>query len=115
MDHTVRAFLTRFNEAVRTGDWAGFAEGFTEDAVVQFMNVPVPALCGREAVEAGYREAPPDDTITAIGCRSDGDVHEVTFRWDAEGAGGGRLRLTMRDGLVAHSVVTLTQEVASSA
>lgn len=108
MDHAVEAFLTLFNDAVRTGDWRAFARGFTEDAVVEFVNVPVPALRGREAIEAGYREAPPDDTITAVGCRSAGDVHDLEFRWDSEGTGGGHLRLTMRDGLVAHNVISLS-------
>jgi steroid Delta-isomerase len=108
MDHVVATYLALFNNSVRTGDWAAFARAFTEDAVVEFANVPVPAMHGRAAIEDGYREAPPDDTITALDCRSGGDVHEVTYRWDTEGTGGGLLRLTIRDGLVAHNIVTLT-------
>ena len=113
MDHAVAEFLALFNRSVRTGDWAAYARAFTEDALVEFENVPVPAMQGRRAIEDGYREAPPDDTITALDCRTDGNVHEVTYRWDVEGTGGGRLRLTMRDGLVAHNLVTLTQDVTA--
>jgi steroid delta-isomerase len=108
MDHAVGAFVKLFNDAVRGGGWGAFARGFTEDAVVEFVDVPVPALRGREAIEAGYREAPPDDTITAVSCRSEGDVHDLEFRWDTEGTGGGRLRLTMRGGLVARSLISLS-------
>lgn len=114
MDHAVARYLAAFNDAVRRGNWAGFGRCFTEDAIVEFENVPVPPMHGRAAIEAGYSEAPPDDTITAVDCRSVGDVHEVTYRWDAEGTGGGLLWLTMRDGLVAHNVVSLTQGVIAS-
>lgn len=108
MHHAVEAYLNVFNRAVRSDDWSTFARSYTEDGVVEFVHVPVPAFRGRESIEAGYREAPPDDTITAVGCRSDGDVHEVEFRWDAEGTGGGLMRLTMRDGLVARNVISLS-------
>jgi ketosteroid isomerase-like protein len=110
MDLAVRAYLTLFNDSVRSGRWDRFAQAFTDDAVVEFENVPVPAMRGREAIAAGYREAPPDDQITAVGHRSDGDVHEVTYRWNTPGTGGGRMKLTMRDGLVAHNVISLTQD-----
>ena len=113
MDHVVARFLERFNNSVRTGDWTAFAATFTEDAVVEFENVPVPPMHGRKAIADGYAEAPPDDTITALSCQSEGDVHEVTYRWDTEGTGGGRLHLTLRDGLVAHNVISLTQDVHS--
>ncbi|HET9143005.1 nuclear transport factor 2 family protein [Actinophytocola sp.] len=108
MDQTVADFVDRFNEAVSSGDWGKFARWFTDDAVIEFSDVPVPAMRGRAEIEAGYRSAPPDDTITMTDCRSSGDVHEVAYRWDTEGMGGGRFRLTMRDGLVAHNVISLT-------
>lgn len=110
MDLAVQTYLKLFNASVRSGNWDRFAEAFTEDAIVEFENVPVPAMCGREAIAAGYREAPPDDQITAVGHRSDGDVREVTYRWNTPGTGGGLMRLTVRDGLVAHNVINLTQE-----
>lgn len=109
MSHAAQSYVELFNASVRSGDWDGFAEAaFTSDAVVRFDNVPVPAMHGRAAIASGYREAPPDDTITLVGLRTEGDVHELTYRWDTAGTGGGRMRLTMRDGLVVDNVITLT-------
>jgi uncharacterized radical SAM superfamily Fe-S cluster-containing enzyme len=63
---------------------------------------------GRAAIEAGYRAVRPDDTISLVHCFAEGDEHEVTYRRDSDGTRG-MLRLTIRDGLVAHNVVSLTQ------
>lgn len=115
MDDAVTNYLRAFNEAVRRGDWAMLAGAHAKDAVVEFAGVPVPTMRGRAAIEAGYRANPPDDQITALACRSDGDTHEVLFRWNVDGTGGGRLRVTMRDGLVAHKVVTPLPEVPVAA
>lgn len=109
----VQDYIALFNDTVRGGDWDRFAQGFTPDGVVEFENVPVPPMHGREAIAAGYREAPPDDTITLVDHVQDGDVHEVTYRWDTEGTGGGHMRITMRDGLVAHNVISLMQDASA--
>jgi hypothetical protein len=69
---------------------------------------------GREAIAAGYQQAPPDDTITVVGIHEDGDVRDVDYRWDTEGTGGGRMRMTMRDGLVAHNVISLTMDMPAA-
>jgi ketosteroid isomerase-like protein len=114
MDLELQAYVERFNEAVRGGDWAAFAQGFTEDAVVEFENVPVPPMHGREAIAAGYQQAPPDDTITVVDISADGAVHDVSYMWDTDGTGGGRMRLTLRDGLVAHNVITLTTDMPAA-
>lgn len=106
MDSQIWNYLAVFNDSVRTRDWAAFARLYTEDAVVEFADVPVPPMRGRAAIEAGYRAAPPDDTISLVHYIAEGDEHAVTYRWDRDG-NGGTFRLTMREGLVAHNVVTV--------
>jgi len=105
MNSDIWNYLAVFNDSVRSRDWAAFARLYTEDAVVEFEGGPVPPMRGRTAIEAGYREAPPDDTISLVHYFADGDEHEVEYHWDRAGSGG-TFRLTMRDGLVAHSVVS---------
>lgn len=111
MDLAIQAYVEQFNESVLRDNWDEFAQRFTADAVVEFENVPLPAMRGHEAIAAGYQQAPPDDTITVVDVTTEGNVHVVSYRWDTEGTGGGRMRLTMRDGLVAHNVITLTTDL----
>ncbi|TWP54213.1 nuclear transport factor 2 family protein [Lentzea tibetensis] len=102
------AHVRRFNEAVRTGDWSTFADGFTEDATVTFTGPPVPAMAGRAAIEAGYRSAPPDDTITALATREAGDQVEVAYAWDkAPGELAGTMTLQVANGLITRLAVRL--------
>lgn len=94
-----------FNRAVRDGDWARFAATFADDAVMRFTNVRVGPFEGRAAIERGYGEQPPDDTMTMRtieGIHSDTAV--VGFTWDANGAG--TMRITWTDGLVQELVIT---------
>ena len=55
-----------FNDGVRTGDFAPMIEGFTDDAELIFVGVPAGPYRGRRAIEAAYRETPPDDGIEIL-------------------------------------------------
>jgi steroid Delta-isomerase len=67
--------VQRFNEGVRSGNFAPMAAGFTEDAEMHFEGVPVGPFFGREAIAAAYRDQPPDDEIEILGAaESDGVV-----------------------------------------
>jgi hypothetical protein len=60
---------------------------------------------GRAAIERGYCERQPDDTMTIRtieGIHSDTAV--VAFTWDANG--DGTMRITWTDGLVRELVIT---------
>jgi steroid delta-isomerase len=94
-----------FNDAVRTGRWAEFGAGFTDDATMRFTNVSVGPFDGRDAIVRAYVEQPPDDTMTADSVDEiDDDTALVHFRWD--NGGPGTMHLRWRDGLVAELVIT---------
>ena len=46
--------VAAFNDCVRSGDWAAFADRFTPDASMRFTGIPVGPFTGREAIAAGY-------------------------------------------------------------
>lgn len=106
MNSDIWIYLSAFNDSVRTRDWSALALLHTEDAVVEFEGVP--AMRGRAAIEAGYRDAPPADTISLVHYFEDGDTHEVTYRCDSEDDRTGTFRLTMRDGLISHNLVSVS-------
>lgn len=96
----VKAHEQRFNEAVRTGDFTEFLSTFTEDAVMAFDDRPFGPFQGRAAIAQAYAVQPPTDTMTVIGVDEVGpDTADVRFDWD--NGGGGTMRVTWRDGLVA--------------
>ena len=88
-----------FDEAVRSGDWAAFADRFTGDAVMSFPGLPVPDAHGRTAIAAAYVAKPPDDTMLVTGATTNGDVDDVEFAWSRGGTG--RMRITWAGDLVA--------------
>lgn len=94
-------YVKVFNESARSGDWSLLAGAHTDDGVVEFEGVPVPTVRGRAEIEAIYREYPQGE-LTAVDSRSEGDVHEVDYKF-VDGSASGRIRLTYRDGLVAHA------------
>jgi steroid Delta-isomerase len=48
---------------------------FAEDAELQFEGVPAGPFFGRDAIDAAYRELPPDDEIEILGSEErDGEV-----------------------------------------
>jgi len=99
----VARHVAAFNESVRSGDWAAFADRFTPDAVMQFTGIPVGPFTGREAIAAGYAAQPPSDMLTVTRGVSSGDVDELWFSWDNGGAG--TMILCWRGDLVAELTV----------
>jgi hypothetical protein len=97
----------RFNDAVRSGDFAEMVAGFAPDAEMQFRGVPVGPFVGRDAIADAYARRPPDDEVRLLGVpRVDGDTAESDYAWAAEGRRAGRMIITVRDGLIARLVVT---------
>jgi steroid Delta-isomerase len=80
--------VAAFNDCVRSGAWADFAERFTPEATMRFVGIPVGPFTGREAIAAGYTSQPPSDTLTVARGVSAGDVDELWFAWDASSATG---------------------------
>jgi steroid Delta-isomerase len=97
----VAGHFRMFNDAVRRQDWTEFLATFAPDAVMTFENVPAGPYEGLAAITAAYAERPPDDTMRCLSHDRDGDADVIRFAWDAEGSGGGTMRLRWRDGKVA--------------
>jgi steroid Delta-isomerase len=109
-DHVIR-----FNEGVRTGDWAPMLERFAEDAELAFEGVPVGPFRGRDAIAAAYAEQPPDDQIVTLRVDEGGGEVTALYAWRREPATvAGRMVLTPRDGLVARLLVTFEEGLSSS-
>jgi len=91
--------VARFNEGVRTGDWAPMLELMTDDVVLEFTGIPVGPFHGRDAVAEAYRTMPPDDEIVLL----DGGPR---YAWaKAPDVPAGELHLDERDGKVARLLV----------
>jgi hypothetical protein len=56
--------VAAFNDSVLSGDWADFVSGFTSDATMQLVGVPVGPFTGHDAIAAAYASQPPSDTLT---------------------------------------------------
>jgi steroid Delta-isomerase len=76
------AHVEAFNDGVRSGDFRTMADGFTPDAEMSFRGVPVGPFRGRQAIEAAYREQPPDDELRVLDAleRDDG-VIVARYAW----------------------------------
>lgn len=97
-----------FNEGVRTGDFAPMIEEFTEDAELLFVGVSAGPYRGRPAIEAAYRETPPDDEIGILSIleREDGEI-VAAYSWTRDrGRRSGDLIFRLLDGRIARLVVT---------
>ena len=95
-----------FNDSVRSGDWAAFADRFAPDATMRFIGIPVGPFTGREAIAAGYSTQPPSDTLTVTSGVSSGDVDELWFAWD--NGSTGTMILRWSDDLIAELTVTFS-------
>jgi ketosteroid isomerase-like protein len=101
------AHVRRFNEGVRTGDFAAMLAWFAPDAEMVFEGVPVGPYVGRDAIAAAYVRQPPDDEVRLLGTpRTDGATSAADYAWSADGLRAGRMLLTVRDGLIVRLVVT---------
>ena|SRR6266550_1183663 len=98
--------VRRFNEGVRTGDFAQMAAGFTEDAEMHFQGASAGPFVGRDAIEAAYREQPPDDEVEILGSEErDGVVVARYARRRDGGRQAGEMRLYPRNGRIRRLVV----------
>ena len=95
--------VNAFNDAVTTGDWETFANGFAEDARMTFVGVPAGPFEGRTAIAQAYRENPPTETMTLLDGAESADT--VRFRWASGGTGSMQLSWAP-DGTVQTLTVT---------
>ena len=99
--------VTRFNAAVRSGDYGPMLENFADDATMSFEGVPVGPFVGRDAIAEAYRERPPDDELDVLDIRQDGDTIVAGYAWRTEpGVRAGELRLTVDGQTITKLVVT---------
>jgi steroid Delta-isomerase len=104
-DHVIR-----FNEGVRTRDWAPMLERFADDAEFIFEGVPVGPFHGRDAIATAYTEQPPDDQLVTLRVEETGGDVTGLYAWRAQPATvAGRMVLTPRDGLVQRLLVTFEE------
>ena len=93
--------VSRFNDAVRTGDWGLFLSGFADDAELSF---PHATFHGLDEIRRAYEEQPPDDVIQPLGIQeNDERTMVVAFAWLRGGTG--RMELTHERGLVTRLAV----------
>lgn len=73
----------RFNQGVRSGDFAPMIDQFAEDAEMYFEGIPVGPFKGKSAIAKAYAEQPPDDEIIILnsrqGRRNDAIVGEYAW------------------------------------
>ena len=100
------AHVAAFNDSVRSGDWAAFADRFTPDATMRFVAVPAGPFTGRAAIAAAYAAQPPSDTLTVTRAVTAGDGDELWFAWDHGGTG--TMILSWSGALIAELTVTFT-------
>jgi steroid Delta-isomerase len=87
------AYVERFNEGVRTGDWSAMLELLDADAELELVGIPVGPFRGRDAIAEAYRVQPPDDELVLL----DGE----RYAWAREPTRpAGELRLDERDGKI---------------
>ena len=99
--------VRRFNEGVRTGDFAPMAAGFAEDAEMHFEGVSVGPFIGRDAIAAAYRDQPPDDEVEILGKEERDGVVVARYAWLRDGGKqAGEMRLTRQNGRIQKLVVT---------
>jgi hypothetical protein len=98
--------VERFNQGVRSGDFTPMVAAFAEDAELHFEGVPVGPFVGRDAIDAAYREQPPDDEVEILSSEvRDGVV--ARYAWlREEGRQAGEMLLTPREGQIEKLVVT---------
>ena len=103
----LRAHVERFNDAVRSGDFAPMLAAFADDAEMVFEGVPFGPLRGRGEIAAAYAERPPDDEVRLLGpIRLEDGVEVADYAWASAGTRAGRMLLGEREGRIARLVVT---------
>ena len=99
--------VRRFNEGVRSGDFAPMAAAFAEDAEMQFEGVPVGPFVGRDAIAAAYRDQPHDDEVEIFDTEERDGFIVARYAWlRDEGHQAGEMRISQRNGEIQKLVVT---------
>jgi drug/metabolite transporter (DMT)-like permease len=105
--------VERFNDGVRTGEWAPMVAGFADDAEMEFRGVPVGPFVGRDAIAAAYAEQPPDDEMRVLEHRRSNGRIEARYAWLAEpDVAAGEMYLTAENGTIRRLVVTFDRGVS---
>ena len=111
----LEAHVQRFNAGVSSGDFGPMLDAFAPDAVLTFDGVPTGPFVGREAIAAGYREAPPDDEIEVQSVHEPDDSTVVArYAWRASGETG-TMAIEHRDGLIQLMTVGFDRPVSQMA
>ena len=85
----IEAHVERFNAGVRSGDFGPMVSAFSDDARLDFEGVPAGPFEGRAAIDAAYRQMPPDDEIDVISVdEPDEETVVARYAWKATGAKG---------------------------
>jgi RimJ/RimL family protein N-acetyltransferase len=112
----LRDHVVRFNDGVRTGDFAAMLERFADDGRMAFDGVPVGPFESREAIAAAYRVQPPDDEIELLEVAERGrELAVARYAWAAEPeVAAGELRLRREGDRISELVVTFDRGVTWS-
>jgi cysteine desulfurase/selenocysteine lyase len=86
--------VERFNAAVRSGDFGPMIAAFADDAELVFEGVPVGPFQGRAAIDAAYRDQPPDDEVVVDSIEERGAEVVGRYHWRRGDVPGGEMRLT---------------------
>ena len=107
-ERLLREHVERFNAGMESGDFGPMVAAFAEDARMEFEGAPAGPFVGRDAIEAAYREQPPDDEIVLLAAPEERDgVVRAPYAWaSSAGTEAGELRLTPDGERIARLVVT---------
>jgi steroid Delta-isomerase len=72
---------SRLNAAVRSGEWAAFADRFAPNATMAFVGVPAGPFSGRAEIARAYVRQPPADTMSVESVSLAGPIDTVRFAW----------------------------------
>jgi steroid Delta-isomerase len=113
VNELLHSHVERFNAGVRSGDFGPMLENFEDAAEMEFHGIPVGPFVGKDAIEAAYREQPPDDELRVLEER-EGDAGgvEARYAWLAEpDVAAGEMFFTVDDGLIRKLVVTFDRGI----
>jgi steroid Delta-isomerase len=112
----LREHVERFNAGVRSGDFGPMLENFEDAAEMEFRGIPVGPFIGKDAIEAAYREQPPDDELCVLEEREAKDGRlEARYAWVKEPeVAAGEMFFTVDDGRIRKLVVTFDRGVVWS-
>jgi steroid delta-isomerase len=101
------AYVQRFNDGARSGEWEPMLELLAPDAELEFVGIPVGPFVGRDAIGEAYRTQPPDDELVLLETRCAG---RAVYAWAKEAERpAGELHLEERDGAIVRIRVLYEQ------